>query len=198
MMAEPTLNPDAKSPLPPWLLNELKAFLRIEHNDDDANLASFLRTSIGLCEQFIGQILVNRHLESRENIGRDWARLPGRPVTAILSVSQQQADGTVTPLPAESYAIDIDVDGDGWVRMAASEEFPGQGSGGAEYGGAGRLIVAYRSGMAADWNDVAEPLRQGIIRLSAHLYTHRDDQESRGLPSAVSALWKPYRRIRLR
>jgi uncharacterized phiE125 gp8 family phage protein len=57
--------------------------------------------------------------------------------------------------------------------------------------------VHYRAGLAAGWNGVAEPLRQGVVRMAAHLYAHRDAADGRGPPAAVTALWLPYRRLRL-
>jgi uncharacterized phiE125 gp8 family phage protein len=58
--------------------------------------------------------------------------------------------------------------------------------------------VRFRAGLGADWNDVPEPLRQGLIRLVAHFYTHRDAADAGAPPAAVAALWRPWRRLRLR
>jgi len=41
-----------------------------------------------------------------------------------------------------------------------------------------------------------EPLRQGIVRLAAHLYTVRGEAEAPP-PACVAALWRPWRRLRL-
>jgi uncharacterized phiE125 gp8 family phage protein len=57
--------------------------------------------------------------------------------------------------------------------------------------------VAVEAGLAEDWNGVPEPLRQGIVRLTAHLYAHRDAAGDAGPPAAVAALWRPWRRMRL-
>jgi hypothetical protein len=43
---------------------------------------------------------------------------------------------------------------------------------------------------------VPEPLRQGIVRLAAHLYAARGEVEAVP-PAAVAALWRPWRRVRL-
>jgi hypothetical protein len=43
----------------------------------------------------------------------------------------------------------------------------------------------------------AHPLRQGVVRLAAHLYAERDGPELGGPPAAVTALWRPWRRMRL-
>ena len=95
-------------------LGEVKAFLRIETDAEDALIAGFIRTGTALCEAFIGAALL----------------------------------------------------------------------GGVE-------------AMATDWNGIPEPLRQGIIRLAAHLFTHRDAADAGPPPTAVAALWRPWRRLRM-
>jgi uncharacterized phiE125 gp8 family phage protein len=57
-----------------------------------------------------------------------------------------------------------------------------------------RVLVRYRAGLAADWNGVPEPLRQGIVRLAAHLYGARGGTEGPA-PASVAALWRPFRRL---
>src|SRR3546814_2145352 len=86
------------------------------------------------------------------------------------------------PVSADNHAIDIDANGDGWVRMSS--------------GPTTTIRVRYQAGMAADWNGVPEPLRQGIVRLVAHMHLHRDGDQSP--PAAVAALWRPWRRMRLK
>lgn len=51
--------------------------------------------------------------------------------------------------------------------------------------------------LSPDWNAVPEPLRQGIVRLVAHLFSHRDAADAGPPPTAVAALWRPYRQMRL-
>jgi hypothetical protein len=48
------------------------------------------------------------------------------------------------------------------------------------------------------WSEVPEALRQGMVRLAAHLYAHRDREEGAGPPAAVTALWRLWRRLGLR
>jgi hypothetical protein len=50
--------------------------------------------------------------------------------------------------------------------------------------------------MADDENGVPEPIRQGVLRLVAHMFTDRDGDGGEP-PAAVTALWRPYRRLRL-
>lgn len=164
---------------------EAKAYLRIEGEDEDALIAGLIRSATSLCEQFTGQLLIARDATEIIPTSAEWQRLRQTPVQAITGVEGLPADGAAFALPVESYAIDIDGNGDGWVRVT-------------QPGAADRAIVTYRAGMAVDWNGVPEAVRQGIVRLVAHLFTHRDAADGSGPPAVVAALWRPWRRMRLR
>lgn len=173
--------------IPPALavpLEPLKVFLRVAGSDEDALLAGLLRSAIELCEAFTRTALIEREVEETIPAKRSWTRLGQAPVRAILGVAAVASDGPTGTLAATDYAVDIDAAGGGWIRIL-------HGAGSA------RALVRYRAGRAPDWNGVPEPLRHGIVRLAAHLYTHRDGADGRGPPAAVTALWLPYRRLRL-
>ncbi|NWK98052.1 hypothetical protein DM806_20780 [Sphingobium lactosutens] len=164
-------------------LAELKAYLRIETGGEDAVLVGLLRGAATLCEQFVGQWLIAR--EARETVAGTggWQRLSARPVLGIEGVAAVDADGASEDLPVEAYAIDIDAAGDGWVRSTRA-------------GDRRVLAVRYRAGMAGEMNGLPEALRQGIVRLAADHYLARGT-ESATPPAVVSALWRPFRRMRL-
>ena len=142
-----------------------------------------IASAAGLCEAFTGQVLTRRGVQ--EVLARNgcWQRLGRTPVSAVTAVEESREDGGFGPLSAGSYSVDIDASGDGWVRAG---------------GGGGRIRVSYQAGLAADWNAVPEALRQGIVRLAAHFYTHRAEADDGAPPAAVTALWRPWRRMRLR
>ena len=169
----------------PVPLAELKAYLRIAVSDEDALLAALARGAADMCEAFTGRALIARDVAEVLAAATAWTRLGAAPVSAILGVDALAQDGAPTALAATDYAIDIDAAGEGWVRLLAGSE-------------AKRIRVAYRAGMAADANGLPEALRHGIVRLAAHLYTQRDRPEGGGPPAAVTALWRPWRRLRLR
>lgn len=158
-------------------LAEVKAYLRLEHGEDDGMLAGFVRTAMALCEAFTGQWLIVRVGVQRLDADTGWQRLGIAPVVEITGVDR--ADGS---LPAADYETDIDAAGTGWVRLKAPI--------------IGARATA-RAGLGDDWNDLPEPLRQGIIRLVAHLHAHRDAADAGPPPTAVAALWRPWRRLRL-
>lgn len=170
---------------PPVTIDEAKAYLRIEGEAEDAALAGLVRAATGLCEGFTGQALIAREVRETIPASSEWRRLARTPVRVISAVEGLPAEGSAFALPVDAYAIDIDANGDGWARVIRQ-------------GAAGRAIVTYEAGMAAEWNGVPEPVRQGIVRLVAHLFTHRDAADGAGPPAAVAALWRPWRRMRLK
>ena len=60
----------------------------------------------------------------------------------------------------------------------------------------GEFTGVHAASGASRW-EALEPIRQGVIRLAAHLFTHRDAADEGAPPAAVAALWRPWRRMRL-
>lgn len=164
-------------------VSEAQAYVRVETGEEEAILAGLIRSASALCESFINQVVIKRTFEVDIPASCLWERLPVTPVAAISAVTRVGVDGVAQPLSVGDYAIDIDAAGDGWVRAARQ-------------GDADRLRVTGTAGIADDVNGVPEPLRQGVLRLVAHLFTARDGDGGE-TPAAVSALWRPYRRMRL-
>lgn len=165
-------------------LREAKAYLRMAGGDEDEMLARLLAAAGAQCEAFTGKVLVARGFEETAAASAGWRRLGRGPVLAITGVEAVRADGIGVPLSAGAYAIDIDARGDGWVRVT-------------EAGGATRVRVTYQAGLAGGWAGLPEALRQGVVRLAVDLYAHRDAEAGRAPPAAVTALWRPWRRLGL-
>jgi uncharacterized phiE125 gp8 family phage protein len=164
-------------------MSEAQAYVRIETGEEEALVAGLIRTASAICEAFINQVVVAREFELDLPASGAWERLPITPVRSMTTVAAVDAAGVVTPLDSGGYALDVDFAGDGWVRLEQAVD-------------ASRLRVGGRAGMAEDENGVPEPLRQGVLRLVAHLFTARDGDGGE-VPAAVTALWRPHRRMRL-
>ena len=162
------LTVDAAAALPASVA-EAKAFLRIDHVHEDALIAGLLRSALALCEAFTGQVLLARGCREMAAAG-DWVRLAATPVRSVGDAMLVPVTGAETLL-TEGVERDIDANGDGWVRAVVP--------------GGGRVRVSYVAGIADDWNGVAEPLRQGMLRLVAHLHAHRDAAGDPGPPAAA-------------
>src|SRR3546814_14688073 len=96
-----------------------------------------------------------------------------------MGVTGLPAEGAVFALPIGAYGVDIDGNGDGWVRVTAS-------------GAAGRVDVTFMAGVAPDWAGLPEAIRQGVVRLAAHMFAQRGGEGS-APPAVVGGTWRPWR-----
>ena len=159
-------------------LPEVQAYARVETGEEEALLAGLLRTASELCETFLNQALVARDFELDLRAGEGWTLVPLQPVRSVSSI-RRASDGEL--LAPGSYRCDVDYEGRGHIAgLPRGETF----------------IVSGSAGMATDGNGVPEPIRQGILRLAAFMFTNRDGQIG-DLPKAVTALWRPYRKAGL-
>jgi len=172
---EMTLGPDDRAAA----VAEVKAALRVTRALDDDLIAAFAEAALGIAEQFTGRVLVRRDLVETLDGARAWRMLGAVPVRSIMRVSAVDAAGGTIPVAVDGYAIDVDAGGRGWVRVA----------------GGGRIAVGYAAGDAEAWSAIPAPIRQGTVLLAAHLYESRD--AATPPPTAVTALWRPYRTMRL-
>ncbi len=162
-------------------LVETKAWLRIETAYDDAAIEALIRSAIATAEDFCAQILFARVGTESLPACSNWVRLRACPVRAISAARSIATSGATTALATSAYAIDISADGDGWARVMQ----PGSDS---------RIEVDITAGIGDDWASLPDGLRQGIVRLAAHLFAER---ESDAPPAIVTALWRPWRRMRI-
>jgi len=174
--------------LPPEAAAETADFLRAGGAGEAALIATLTSAAAELCERFTGTVLIARGFTEIVRPTDGWQRLERAPARAIQLVEALPPGGVAEALEAGRFALDIDADGNGWIRV------PERSSG-------GRVRVSYQAGLAVDWAGVPAALRHGVIRLAAHLYSVRGeagaDERRLAPPAAVAALWRPYRRLRL-
>ena len=173
-------------PMPsPEALGELKQWLALTGSREDAMLERLIGAALELCEGFTGQLLLQATCEEVLGSANGWQPLATRPVQAILAVQGIPAEGARFALAADAYAIELDSDGGARVRMHNP-------------GAAGRIAVRFVAGLAPAWNGLPESLRHGVIRLAAHQHRARETSAADPVPpAAVTALWRPWRRMRL-
>lgn len=171
--------------LMPAALAELKDWLGITTPGDDAQLGALLRAALYLCEDFTGVMPLQQVCEEILPLSPTWQVLRTRPVQGITEVIGVPAEGARFALPVGSYAIDLDADGAGRVRIAHA-------------GAAGRIAVRFTAGIAPDWASLPEALRHGVLRCAAFQYRQREGDSAPAMPpAAIAALWRPWRRLRL-
>ena len=170
------------SALPAFVVAEVVAaareYLRLAAGVEAALLARVAEAAVLTAEAFCGDVFVARPHEAVLAVAAGWQRLPARPVTAIAGLTALPAGAAPFVLGVNAYAIDIDADATGWIRVA-------------DAGAARQVAVDYTAGRAAAFAEVPAPVAQGIVALAAHLFEARDGD------AAVAALWRPFRRLRL-
>ena len=157
------------------------AVKRIGTASDDAALGGLAASAIAHAEDFCGLIVFARAGTEILTACAEWTRMVATPMRSVGQVVGLPAESASFTLPAGAAHFDYDGTGDAFVRVS-------------EPGSAGRIQVPFVAGLADDWPGCPDALRQGIVRLIAHLFTER---ESDTPPAAVVALWRPWRRMRI-
>lgn len=156
----------------------VKAHVRAAGDGEDALIGQYAASALALCEAYTGQALILRERVQTVRADGGWHRLDLVPVSAIETVERLDAAGEAGPLATGDHAIDIDGNGEGWVRAS---------------GVAARLRVTYLAGLAVGWDALPAGIAQGVVLLTAHLASGATGEP----PAAVVALWRPWRRLRL-
>lgn len=167
----------------PVSLDEARGWLRMGAATDDAVVAGLVRAATNICEAFVGQWLMVRAMEETLPIGAGTMQLGVRQVVGVDAVTLLADGGGETVLAAGDYRVAIARDGT--ARLAIDRPCDAQ-----------RVRVAYRAGMADDVNRIPEAIRQGIVRMTQHLYDARDGADA-APPAVIAALWQPWRRLGL-
>jgi uncharacterized phiE125 gp8 family phage protein len=166
------------------MLDEARAYLRVEAAEEDASLSAIILAAIGYAERFTGQITLRREAREILTAGSPWQTLSAFPVTSVTGVTGIPAEGASFALDPSAYEAKIGSRGEAHLRVL-------------QPGSAGRVEVAYQAGIAADWAALPEVMRLAVLRLAGYLHANRDGAEDKGPPAAVAALLLPWRRMRL-
>lgn len=166
-------------------LDELKDWLAITTATEDEFLSGLLRASLETCEAFTGQMPLEATCEEIHPADSAWRGLVTRPVLAVTGIEGVPSDGARFALAGEDYMIDLDACGGAHFRLLRLNQ-------------AGRVAVRFISGLAPGWASLPEGLRSGVVRLAADAYRNRNGEPAgSGPPTAVAALWRPWRRMRV-
>lgn len=168
-------------------LSELKQWLGISRNTEDALLEGLLASALDLCEAFTGQMPLQQTIEEQIPLRYGVQQFGARPVRTIILADLVDHDGSRSALGALAYSAEIAACGTATFRLIQPLD--------------GRAVaVRMMVGIASDWASLPPALKQGMIRLAAHYYRDRDNDGQRSAappPASVTALWRPWRLMRL-
>lgn len=189
MLIEESPVPDAALPVA-----DFAAHLRLGTGfaDDglqDALLGRHLRAAMAAIEARTGKILIERAFSWR--IG-GWADagaqpLPVAPVSAVADVVLIDRTGVETPLAADDWRLEPDMQRPRLLPAGAC--LPGVPAGGA-------VRIGFLAGFGPDWSDLPSDLGHAAMLLAAHFHEYRHEAGD-ALPYSVNALIGRYRTVRL-
>ncbi len=169
-------------------LAELKAWLGISRPNDDGLLVNLILTSLDTCEAYTGQTPLSQIVEERMPTRPGRYGLSSQPVTALIQAEVLAQDGTGSPLASDAFGFELDESGNAAFRLFSDVE--GQA-----------VSLQIRTGLASSWDTVPAALKQGLIRLAAFHYRDRDrtggSKNDGTAPASITALWRPWRKVRL-
>jgi len=179
----------------PVTLDDVKLFLRIEHDDDDDVLAALIAAARVHVEAQTRRALITQTWRLTRDVWPAGGVLPILPVPLqeVTAVAVYRADGTMQTIDVDNFHVDT-------VSAPAILAFergalpaPGRLAGGIEID----IEVGYGDAAA----DVPAPLRQSIRLLVAHWYENRAIIAASGevakMPASVSSLIAPFRVLSL-
>ncbi len=179
--------------LEPLSLEEVRAWLRLDTNDEDTLVCALVKAARCAIEQAARRALIAQTWRLRLD---RWPldrilHLPLSPVLSLDAVRVFDAAGTPAALDLKGFYIDQSYTTRLFCDVAPPA--PGRLRGGIEID----ITVGYGTQALA----VPEPLRQAMRMLIAYWFEHRGDalhESSIGhLPPAIAAAVVPYRRARL-
>jgi uncharacterized phiE125 gp8 family phage protein len=176
----------------PLSLAEAKAFLRVEHDDDDALIAALATGSRIHVETQTRRALITQQWRLSFDGWPEHGRITIRPgpLQEVTAAHVTDCDGNARIVDLQGFVPDLGASALAFAPWAMPQ--PGRLAAGIE------IDVTVGYGDAG--SDVPEPLRQAIRLLAAHWY------ENRGLaaigtvtvlPTTVAALIAPYRMLSL-
>lgn len=155
----------------PVTLEEVKAHMRVDHDDEDARIADFIRAatsrfdgrdgSLGLCLITQGWKLTLDRFSPEISI-------PLPPCQSVDAIRYIAADGTAKTLAASGWRVFGLGAPNARIRPAEGKDWP------ATRYQPDAVTISFTAGFGNDPADIPEPIRAAIKMRAGHLYEHRE------------------------
>ena len=182
--------------LEPVSLDDVKAWLRLDSNEEDQLLSALIVSARLTLEAYTRRFFVTQSWRMRldawpaQTLRRKTLAIPFAPLRNVSAVRVYDSADVAQTLSNTSYRAAAARDAGRIVFLAAPAE-PGRAHDAIEID----IVAGYGDAAA----DTPEPLRRAILALVAHWHENRGDAGDVGapLPTLILALAKPFRRERL-
>lgn len=176
----------------PLAVADLKDFLRITQDAEDALLGRLITTARQMVESAAARLLLTQTWRFRRDA---WppsglAILPLAPAVRLMAARLRHPDEGESALPLSAFTLRADRTPAVIAIDRTCLPAPDRALGGIELD----VVMGYGSGA----QDVPGDLVQAVRLLAAHFYERREETALTGaLPAGVADLLAPYRRVRL-
>jgi len=194
--------PWSRSPLlEPLTLTEAKAYLKVDHTDEDTLIGQMIREARSWTETFLGRALIDqtwkltleRFPASGQHNPHASITLPKGHTIAVTAFTYRDTDGTlgtltgmeVSPIGSD-YQWDLGDEGGGVLRPAWGDSWP------ATRDTIDPLNITFRAGYTTSAG-IPEQILAGLKWKLADLYATRGDQDVAGRQDVAIALLTPWK-----
>lgn len=186
-MSSILLTPPAAEPL---ALDETRAYLRVEHTDDDELIAALIAGARIHVEAQARRALITQGWRLVLDAWPGDGRIAVRPAPLQAVTAARVYDATGDAQAVDIQALVPDIAASALVFIPWALPAPGRAAAGIE--------IDVTAGYGDDALAVPEPLRQAVRLLVAHWYENRGvTGPSPQMPAGVAALLTPYRMVSL-
>jgi len=173
----------------PVSLQSAKAFLRVDHEDEDELIIGFIKAARERIETHLSiSLITRRRLYTKVLAKTDYGKsaqlyINHYPIKRVIAVDCLSGDETRRLDPSD-YLINLHAR-PASLRLLSSNSLS-----------ADAVLIELEAGFGDMADHVPMPIRQAIMLLIAQFYERRDDI-SEAMPMMVDALLMPYRGMRL-
>lgn len=155
----------------PLTLDEAKAHLKVDFDDEDALITSLIKSTRQMVEAYtMRQLITATFTLTLCDFPGGWGiiELPRTPAQSISSITYYDGDGTSTTLSTDYYEL-VKNDTVAWAVLKPGQSWPSVQSDKFE-----AVTVTFVAGYGDNPTSVPEPVRSAMLLLIGHLYEHRE------------------------
>ncbi|MCX7903039.1 MAG: head-tail connector protein [Caloramator sp.] len=168
-------------------LEEVKSHLRVDGDDEDSIISSYIKAAREYAEIFTGRSFVEKTYEYITNPKEKYAyiELPMPPLVEVLEVSAMQSTNEELLNEGKDYYIIKGYD-ESLIYPSLERGWPKE-----TLDRLGGIKVKYRAG----YSEAPMSVKQAILILVAHFYENRENliaRDYKEIPFGVSSLLRPF------
>lgn len=179
-------------------LADCKAYLRVDHDDEDDEIQDIIDAAIAHVDGahgWLGRALVSQIWDLKiAEFGSEPIELPLAPLIEVQSITYYDEDNNSQTLGTDIYDV-VGVGGQGMVYLKSGQSWP------SLYDRAEPIAIRFRAGYVTDSSpvegEIPKPIIRGIKFYCGTLYANRETivigQTAMQLPWAAEQLLHPYR-----